>query len=367
MTERERLLLVLQGKTPDRVPWFADLGHWYRAESGQIWNLFTVNNCSPEMAALHREVKAGWYVEVGSLHAEQYTGGVIHERLLQGEQVIENYRTPLGSLQMIRRWNPVSYSWDIVKRLVESPDDLVILTCAMENRIYVSRYENWEKIEAIGQDIGLGFPSLGYTGLGSLISYYMGVENTIYAIADETELVGRYIETYNRRHLELVRLYAQSPAPHLIFTDNLSGDVQPPDLFRRYSLAHYTELAGCLHTAGKTVSAHIDGRMHGLIGLLAEAGIDIADACTPQPSGDLDPQGIRREAGDRMVIMGGISPVMWLPETPEKEFIAHVRAWLDLRRISSRLVQSAGDQVPPGTRLQRIKLVYDLVEEYGRY
>jgi uroporphyrinogen-III decarboxylase len=68
-----------------------------------------------------------------------------------------------------------------------------------------------------------------------------------------------------------------------------------------------------------------------------------------------------------MVLMGGISPCKWLPATSEKDFIAHVKEWLDLRKVSSRLVQSAGDQVPPGTELKRIKLMYDLVEEYGRY
>jgi hypothetical protein len=58
---------------------------------------------------------------------------------------------------------------------------------------------------------------------------------------------------------------------------------------------------------------------------------------------------------------------MWLPSTSEKSFISHVREWLDLRKINSRLVQSAGDQVPPGTEYKRIKLVYDLVEEFGQY
>lgn len=30
---------------------------------------------------------------------------------------------------------------------------------------------------------------MGYTGLGSLISYHMGVENTIFAAYDEPELL----------------------------------------------------------------------------------------------------------------------------------------------------------------------------------
>lgn len=367
MTERQRLLDVLNGKTPDRVPWFADLGHWFRAESGQQWDLYTINNATPEMVALHRDVKAALYIEVGSLHEESYGGQVTRERMIKGDQAIEHFHTSKGSLTMIRRWNPTSFSWDMIKHLIEKPEDLRILTDAQEHRQFKPRYDLWTKLEDLIGDAGLGFPSLGYTGLGSLISYYMGVEQTIYALEDEPELVKRYIDTYNAKQLELAALYAQSPAPHLFFTDNLSSDVQSPRLFRELSFDHYRNIADCFHQAGKTVSAHIDGRMNGLLSLMAEAGIDIADACTPKPNGDLTPAEIRRQAGDRMVIMGGISPGMWLPETPENVFIEHVKAWLDLRHVSPRLVQSAGDQVPPGTALQRIRLVHELVETYGRY
>lgn len=366
MTERERFLAVLRGETPDRVPYFLDLGHWWRAESGVKWDLFTVSNCTKEITDLHREVGAGWYVEVGSLHEEYYDEDVQRERVMDGDEVIETYRTPIGEVVMKRRWNPVSSSWDITKHMVETIDDLKILTYAMRKKHYRENYKNWEKIEETGGDVGLGFPGMGYTGLGSLISYYMGVENTIFAAYDEPELLHEYVDVFNAKMLEMVDLYCEGPAPHMIFTDNLSSDVQSPELFREYSFDHYRELAARLHAAGKTVSAHVDGRMNRILPVVAEAGIDVADACTPKPTGDLTPAEVRRQAGN-MVMMGGVSPRMWLPETGEKEFVAHVREWLDQRKVSPRIVQSAGDQVPPGTKLQRIKLMREIVEEYGRY
>ena len=367
MTERERLIKVLRGETPDRVPWFADLGHWFRAESGEQWDLFKINSCTKEIADLHREVRAGWYIEVGSLHEEYYDDGVVREKEIIGDLAVERFLTPIGEIYMERKWSPISFSWGITKHMVENMNDLEILLYAVERRKFIPKYENWEEMERIGGDIGLGFPGLGYTGLGSLISYYMGIQNTIYALYENPEIIERYINTYNKNHLELVDLYCKSPAPHLIFTDNLSSDVQTPDIFRQYSFNHYKAIAEHVHEAGKTVSTHIDGRIDGIIGITAEAGIDVADACTPKPTGDLTPLEIRKQAGNNMVLMGGISPVMWLPSISEKEFICHVREWLDLRKINSRLVQSAGDQVPPGTEFKRIKLVYDIMEEYGRF
>lgn len=367
MTERERLFKVLKGETPDRVPWFADLGHWYRSEQGMPWDLFSINNCTKEITDLHREVGAGWYIEVGSLHEEFYEDGVKRNKELNGEFAIETYKTSKGEISMERKWSYTSFSWDITKLMVKTPEDLEVLLDVIKKKHYRPRFENWETMEKIGGDIGLGFPSLGYTGLGSLMSYYMGVENTIYATFDEPELMRTYVDEYNRKQLELVDIYCDSPAPHLFFTDNLSSDVQTVDIFNKYSFEQYKNIADRFHKAEKTVSAHLDGRLDNIIGIVAKAGIDAADACTPAPCGDLKPVQIREQAGNDMVLFGGISPDMWLPATSEKDFITHVREWLDLRKICSRLVQTAGDQVPPGTKLQRIKLVRELVEEYGRY
>ena len=98
---------------------------------------------------------------------------------------------------MERKWSPVSFSWDITKLMIQTPKDLQILTYAIEQRRFRPKFENWQLMESAGGDIGLGFPHLGYTGLGSLMSYYMGVQNSIYAIYNEPELIKRYIDIYN--------------------------------------------------------------------------------------------------------------------------------------------------------------------------
>jgi hypothetical protein len=141
MTERERLLKVLNRETPDRVPWFADLGHWHRAEAGTMWNLFTISNRTKEIADLHKEVKAGWYIEVGSVFEEYYEGEVSRERELEGEYAVERFITPIGEIRMDRKWNPISYSWDITKLMVETIEDLKILTYVAERRKFRPKYE----------------------------------------------------------------------------------------------------------------------------------------------------------------------------------------------------------------------------------
>jgi hypothetical protein len=44
--------------------------------------------------------------------------------------------------------------------------------------------------------------------------------------------------------------------------DNFSSDIQP-GFFNEYSRAYHTEAIRCLHSTGKYVAVHIDGRLRG--------------------------------------------------------------------------------------------------------
>ena len=121
-----------------------------------------------------------------------------------------------------------------------------------------------------------------------------------------------------------------------------------------------------VHTAGKFVAVHVDGRLRGALSYLRQCGVDVIDAVTPTPMGDLTPQQCRDEAGE-MVLCGGIPATVWLPRTSDEQFEQCVHRWLDLRDSSPRLVIASGDQVPPHAPLDRIKRVRELVDQFGRY
>jgi len=110
---------------------------------------------------------------------------------------------------------------------------------------------------------------------------------------------------------------------------------------------------------------HIDGRLKGILKCFSDLGASCADAVTPAPMGDLTPLQCREEAGPDMVLSGGLGPNLWLPEVSDEEFTHHVHEWLDIRRLSPRIVANAGDQVPPNALEYRIEMMRDLVEEHG--
>ncbi len=60
--------------------------------------------------------------------------------------------------------------------------------------------------------------------------------------------------------------------------------------------------------------------------MIREVGADCADAVTPLPLGDLTAQECRAEAGSEFILSGGVSPDLWLPDVPRKDFEASVHA-----------------------------------------
>lgn len=64
--------------------------------------------------------------------------------------------------------------------------------------------------------------------------------------------------------------------------------------------------------------------------------------------------------------------ILWVfrGETPggeRRRVQGAVIEWLDLKRYGPRLIAAAGDQVPPGAEEDRIEIMRDLIEQYGRY
>jgi hypothetical protein len=373
MTIRERILSVYRGTTLDVVPFMLDLSHWFYHRRRLPWDLSQAY-IEPEYELLdyHKRAGVGFYLpNLGAFYNAEYGAGVQATTQKLGAEaqpeIAWRLETARGGIERRRIWEPNSYSWAISKWGVATQDDLRILAEALSSRTYAplwDRYYAW--IDAVG-DYGVVYMSAGYSALGQLLHYWMGVERTLYALVDWPETMREIIDRINANNLKLIDLLATSPAEIILMGDNFSADIQPQALFTQWSRPYYAEAIRRLHAAGKKAAVHVDGRLRGALRMIADAGADCIDAVTPTPMGDLSAQQCRDEVGTKVILSGGVSPNLWLPSTDEAAFITAVRAWLDLHRQSPRLIANAGDQVPPGAEERRISLMCELVEKYGQY
>ena len=373
MSMRQRILAVYRGETPDVVPYMLDLSHWFYHKNRMPWDLsMAYEKPEHELIAYHKQCGAGFYMpNLGALYSVQYGEDVgcevfkvWHE---ETPEIVWRMATPLGTIERRRMWEESSYSWAITRWGIQTEQDLAALGYALASRSYAplwDRYRAWD--EAVG-DIGVVYLPAGYSALGQLLHYWLGVPGTIYAAADWPRTLREVVDQINDNNLRLIDLLSHSPADIIIMGDNFSSDIQPPRFFGQWSHAYYAEAVRRLHAGGKCVAVHIDGKLRGALGMIRDTGADCADAVTPAPMGDLTPLECRQEAGPGFVLSGGVPPNLWLPEVDVDVFKRSVLDWLTLKKFGPRFIANAGDQVPPHADEDRIAIMRDLVEQYGRY
>jgi hypothetical protein len=367
LTPRRRLLAMLRGEPVDHVPAIADLSWWHAAHGGGQFSP-TVGGSAhwlPQLLDLHRRTGAAIHLNTGAFLKPVFRAGVQIEQRCHEGVFTHGLITPRGNLTERRVWSPENWSWGIERHLINSLDDLRLLRWAYEGLRYVPCWDDFRRVESLVGELGVSFVNLGYSGMGFLMSRYAGVEQTVMFSVDAPEELEQTVAVLNEGHARGFEAAADGPCDVLFATDNLSADVQSPPWFRRYSAAHYRRLAAIAHGAGKVVSMHIDGRLRGLLRELADCGIDAADAVTPAPWGDLTPQQCRDEAGDRLVLSGGVPPDSFAASVPIEEFDRQVQAWLYLRRHTGGLVIAPGDQLPPDGDLDRVTRMVQAAGDYN--
>jgi hypothetical protein len=372
MTIRDRILAVYRGQRPDEVPYMLDLSHWFYHRNNLRWDL-SVAYEKPEYALIdyHKRCGVGFYMpNLAGFHATDYPADVRVTVAKRGTpevpEIVWRMETPLGSIERVRVWNQQTYSWGIKQLGIRNEKDLQVFAYAMRSRRFRPRWDRYRQwVDYVG-DCGVVYMSLGYSGMGHLLHYWMGIEGVVYATCDYPELLHETVDAVNTNTLELVDLLCQSPAEVIIMGDNFSSDVQPPSFFNTWTRPYYAEAIRRLHAAGKFVAVHIDGRLRGALSMIRDVGADCADAVTPAPTGDLSAAECREEAGGQFILSGGVSPNLWMPTVPVETFTTHVRVWLAQMDRSFRFIANAGDQVPPGADEGRIALMGALVGQYGK-
>ena len=372
MTIRDRILAIYRGQQPDEVPYMLDLSHWFYHRNNLRWDLSVAYEV-PEYALIdyHKQAGVGFYMpNLAGFYITDYPAdvraSVARRRSSEVPEIVWRLETPVGAIERVRVWNQQSYSWGIKQLGIRSEKDLRVFAYAMSNRRFRpcwDRSRQW--VDYVG-DCGVVYMSHGYSAMGHLLHYWMGIEGVVYATCDYPELLHETVDSVNANNLDLVDLLCQSPAEIIIMGDNFSSDVQPPSFFNVWTRPYYAEAIRRLHSAGKFVAVHIDGRLRGALSMIRDVGADCADAVTPAPTGDLSAAQCREEAGGQFILSGGVSPSLWMPTVPVERFTAHVLAWLAQKDRSFRFIANAGDQVPPGADESRIALMGELVRQYGK-
>jgi len=356
---RKRVLDVLKGEKPDRLPWFADLSWWVLAEK-EKGTLDPRYRDSQGFVNLHKDLRTGLYLPLVWPYRQKIDCKC--EKKTEGGLEIFEYHTPVGILREVHRLMPESHTWSYQERLMKNAEDLPALRYFIEAHQFEPVPEEADFLDDLYGSQGLPVVWVPRTPLSRLIVEMAGVEASVYALFEVPEKMSEIIELMQERDDQPYRSAAATRCDLVMIADNLSSEIQSPNLFRDYSLEYYQTRSRQLQDAGKIVLAHIDGTLSGLLPILNMSGIDCAEGVTPAPVGDVEPRNLRSVTGDNILIWGGIPGALFSPMHSEDEFTSYVNSYLDVAARDGRMIIGVGDQVPPGTDLERVRIVSDLCE-----
>jgi len=367
----ERLLAVFSGEKPDVMPWFADLTYWYRARL-YYGDLPTKYLGERGCIRLYRDLGCGAHEELYNLPGTVSYYGVkrvtITETLRDGTTINEQrYETPRGSIKSVTKFVPKSVSSAYIKYAVETKQDLRVLQYIYKNQefkpdysLQYDRLENWD---------GLGFVSSlpPRTPFQRLIVVWAGVTNTIKLMMREPEELEETIQVMSEADDPIYEAICESPAPGVYFGENITSDIISPGIFKKYHAPYYKMRARQLHAAKKIIYVHIDGTLRGVLPLMEETDVDCAQSVTPAPVGDVPVEDLRKIAGSKIILWGGLPGVyfsrLYSEKTLREMAIDVIRHHLE----GNKFIMGVADQVPPDGDITRVRMITELVEKEARY
>jgi len=268
-----------------------------------------------------------------------------------GHKRIVTVHTPVGSVTAAEAY--ASRSFGIVEYPVKEVEDLNVIRYIYEQR---AKYADMNPV--------LADWCAPLTPLQTLIVQLAGIETTAFLLLDEPDEVESFMDFLEEIHMPVIEFLAQKQKM-VLSVENYSAD-NSAGYFDRYlgpQLQHRSQIA---QRYGADLGVHHDGKLQPLFGRLKEVGVTYANGLTAAPSGDVEPEDIRRLAGDRMVLQDIIPQSIFMDSYDIGAFKEYIARTAELFRADHHVILGIGDMLPCTANLKRLEIMIDIVTKLTR-
>lgn len=370
MTNRQRLLAIMDGKSPDRIPWIPRLLIWHTAHSrlGTLPARFE----GLTLRQIERELGMGTPAREGRIFATEQTGDVETSSTQEGQSTLTTYRTPVGSVttrcQHSVELERVGLPSLEIEHMLKGREDFAVVEYLLQHTSYrptPQAYLDYE--EEIGED---GYPlvAAGDCPFHYFLQKLAGYQNAYYLLADypqEVEHLLNTMEEFDRQHLW--PLVAESSARLILHGLHLDSMLTPPPYFERYITPYYQDFSALLHQRDKKLCMHADNDSRLILKHLEEAGFDMAETFTTQPQVSCTLEEARQAWDTRLIIWGAVPSVILEPTYSQEDFEAYMRQVFRTVAPGDAFILGVADNIMPGALLHRLERIDEMVQEWGNY
>jgi len=368
MTNRERLLAIMSGERPDRVPWIPRLSIWYAAH--ELRGTLPGKYEGWALREIERDLGMGNPARDGRVFRTELRDVEV-ETEEEGMERVTRYITPVGTVSTRERHSPELARGGIATRqqrthLIQGPDDYPAVEYIVEHTAVVPTYDEYLAYEAeVGED-GVPLVSIGADPMYRFLRELVGFNDAFYHLRDYPDRVDHLLGVLGEQAAVMQQVALDSPAKLILHGEHFDSQMTPPYLFAEYMVPYFRPFAERLHARGKVLACHADADTSLLLDLIVEAGFDMAECFVTAPMVRLTLAEARARLGTDVIIWGGIPSVLLCEPVSDAEFEAYMEQLFRTIAPGDAFILGVADNVMAEAQLSRIERVSEMVEAYGQ-
>lgn len=395
-SHKSRVLAALRGEAVDRLPYVPRLDLWYlanstagtlprqyrgvamneiaRAEGWAFHHRFCDNQLDPAFQPqyLHRGINV--FYSRDTVFDVVLPKDVEVAVRREGARTRVEYRTPVGVVSTTTHYDVESQRHGItipaiIEHLIKTPLDYGPASYLFEHMDVVPNFDRFRRWAA--DDMGEnGVPVC----IGSLdASPFHWIQRDL---SDATQFFIHYKDHYDlMRGLaeriavlqdKMLKILRESPAEVIWWGANFDDMITYPPYFEREIQPWIRKAAAAFASAGKLVLCHTDGENRGLMDLIRDSGMHIAESFCPSPMTKVSLAEYYRHWSGQLTLFGGIPSTVVMPGTSEAQFEAYMDELFRAVAPGRRIVIGVADEVPPSAVFSRLQRIGERIEREGR-
>ena len=249
--------------------------------------------------------------------------------------------------------------------MIKSPSDYEVVKAMIEDTVYRPDYDPFLETEKEMGDDGVVQAPAPRSPIQKLLLELMGYRRFSIDLHRNRSEFDELLGVMEKKTLERYRIVADSPAEIVWVPDNVNGIVTSPKIFEEYCVPFYNKLANLLHSKGKIISVHMDGRLKSLVDLIPKTKIDSVDGFTPPPVGDLPLREAREAWGKDYTIWTNFAGTVFLhgPEATKRHAIEMLRSVAP----GDRFIMGVTENIPSDIIDVSLRSITQVMATYGKY
>ena len=347
MNSRERILSVLQGEIPDRVPFSPNIWQWYEYQKLHGLLPAELESCRNQLDVqklmgvdifsrnLLTDIRTDWF---GGHAKVTYRDVEVKERKV-GDIREVTYLTPAGALTESFEFQAEGCT--MVQRdylFKDFETEFPAWKALFLDRDFAFDKASFEDLSASVGDDGLVIAGEITCPLKQL-HILARSDTAAFLLYDHEPEMMELMEIYADKALRLIEEMVTSGVKAVMTMDNLDSTFYPPPHFERYCSAFYSRATEICHRHGAFFFSHACGQQKNILPLVTGCGINGLEGIAFPPLGDVE-LWEAKQAGDQFIVDGGLSAVQLEGEISTEQAEAYISDLFRKMRPLDRFILS---------------------------